>query len=286
MSNEHIDSEIADAADGTPFEFTGDWNSRLVATAVHAGTDLRPSLQPLAALPIDERFREEDPYTDRLAAGLPAVAVMHRSRFEVDLNRPRDGAVYRSPEDCWGLEVWSTGELPADEVDRSLEVYDEFYRELAQRLDALAASGPFVVYDVHSYNHRRDGADHDPQPRIENPEINVGTGSLDRARFAPVVDAFIESLRAAPGFGAPLDVRENVRFRGANVAAWVHEHYPGQGAVLAIEFKKTFMDEWTGELDEARTDRLAEALAATAGPVLAALATIAEADASASSANG
>ncbi|WP_235829163.1 hypothetical protein [Gulosibacter macacae] len=59
MSNEHIDSEIADAADGTPFEFTGDWNSRLVATAVHAGTDLRPSLQPLAALPVDERFREE-----------------------------------------------------------------------------------------------------------------------------------------------------------------------------------------------------------------------------------
>ena len=101
--------------------------------------------------------------------------------------------------------------------------------------------------------------------------MNLGTDSLDRARFAPLVDAFVESLRDAPGLAAPIDVRENVRFRGANVAAWVHERYPGTGCVLAIEFKKTFMDEWSGELDEAKADRLAEALAGTVAPVLAAL---------------
>ena len=28
------------------------------------------------------------------------------SRFEVDLNRPREKAVYIKPEDAWGLEVW------------------------------------------------------------------------------------------------------------------------------------------------------------------------------------
>ena len=71
--------------------------------------------------------------------------------------------------------------------------------------------------------------------------------------------------------GAPLDVRENVRFRGANVAAWAHERYPGRACVLALEFKKIFMDEWTGEADHARIDQLAAALAATIDPVLFAL---------------
>ena len=261
-------------SDRAPYSFAGDWSSRLVATAVHAGTDLRASLRPIAKLDDADRLREEDPFTDRLAAGLPALAVAHRSRFEVDLNRPRDTAVYRTPDDCWGLEMWTTGALADDEVDRSLEVYDAFYADLAERLDALAEQGSFVVYDVHSYNHRRDGADHDPQPQIENPDINLGTGSLDRVRFAPVVEAFMTAMREAPGFVAPIDVRENVRFRGANVAAWVHERYPGRGCVLAIEFKKTFMDEWTGEPDETRADRLAEALAGSVAPVLAALATI------------
>ena len=41
--------------------------------------------------------------------------------------------------------------------------------------------------------------------------------------------------------------------------------------MLAIEFKKTFMDEWTGEPDEARIGFLAEALARTMDPVLQAL---------------
>lgn len=263
-------------SDSPPFEFIGDWGSRLVATALHAGHELRASLRPLARLDDEARLREEDPFTDRIASGLPALAVARRSRFEVDLNRPRDAAVYRSPDDCWGLRAWRTGELPDDEVERSRELHDEFYAELAERLDALAAGGPFVCYDVHSYNHRRDGADEDPQPRIETPDVNLGTGSLDRVRFAPIVDAFASAMREAPGFAAPLDVRENVRFRGAHLAAWVHDRYPGVGCVLAIEFKKTFMDEWSGELDTARVDRLADALTGTVAPVLAALETVRE----------
>ena len=265
--------------DPAPFVFEGDWGSRLVGTAVHAGDELRASLRPLIELADDERFREEDPFTDRIAAGLPALAIARRSRFEVDINRPRDAAVYRRPDDCWGLEVWRGGELPAAEVERSLAIHDAFYAELGERLDALAAEGPFVLYDVHSYNHRRGGPDDEPERPAGNPQVNLGTGSLDRARFAPVVDAFSTALREAPVFAAPLDVRENVRFRGANVAAWVHERYPGTGCALAIEFKKTFMDEWTGELDPTRADRLATALAGTVEPVLAALRGIAEADA-------
>jgi N-formylglutamate deformylase len=119
-----------------------------------------------------------------------------------------------------------------------------------------------VVFDIHSYNHRRDGADAAAAPDEENPEVNVGTGSLD-ARFGPVVDTFMQSLRAADTSTGALDVRENIRFRGRQLAAWTHARYPGRGIVLALEFKKTFMDEWTGEVDRDRIDELARALAGT-----------------------
>lgn len=101
--------------------------------------------------------------------------------------------------------------------------------------------------------------------------MNVGTGSLDRARWAPVVDAFIDAMAAQRLDGRPLDVRENVRFKGANVAAWTHERYPGRGCAPAIEFKKIFMDEWTGEPERAQVEQLAAALAATVEPVTRAL---------------
>ena len=50
--------------------------------------------------------------------------------------------------------------------------------------------------------------------------------------------------------GRRLDVRENVAFQGkGEQTRFVHERYPGTGCAIALEFKKFFMDEWTGEPD-------------------------------------
>lgn len=267
MPRSSSDSPSHDSA----FEFLGDWSGQLVATAIHTGHDLRPAVAEAMVLDEQTRFREEDPFTDRIGERMPARVVMHRSRFEVDLNRPRKDAVYRTPEDCWDLEVWRDNPLDEKLVEGSLELYDEFYAQLAARLDEVAARGPFVLYDVHSYNHRRDGADFDPSPQEENPDVNVGTGSLDRELFGPVVDAFISALDEVDTSGGRIDVRENIRFKGANLARWTHERYPGVGCVLALEFKKTFMDEWTGEPEDAEISGLAAALEKTVAPVLEAL---------------
>ena len=247
----------------------GDGDLPLVATAIHAGHDLRPEVARLMALEEPVRLREEDPFTDRVAARAASHVVVDRSRFEVDLNRPRDEAVYLEPDDCWGLEVWTTTP-PPEVVEASLARYDRFYDELAVRLDALAARGPFVVFDVHSYNHRREGPTGPPAPATENPDVNVGTGSMDRGRWAPVVDAFIGGLDGVEVAGRSLDVRENVRFQGANLCRWVHERYPGTGCALALELKKTFMDEWSGVVDDDHLDSLASAVMATAPAVTAA----------------
>lgn len=255
--------------------FDGDWSGQLVGTAIHAGHDLRPEVAEAMILDEETRLREEDPHTDEIAKLTPARVVVNRSRFEVDLNRLREDAVYRTPEDCWDLEVWRENPLDDEIVERSREVYESFYEQLATHLDEVARRGPFVVYDVHSYNHRRDGADADPEPEDDNPEVNLGTGTVDRNIFQPVIDAFTETMKEQETDGGPIDVRENVKFEGRALAWWIHQRYAGRGVCLALEFKKTFMNEWTGEVDHTRLRQLQEALAATHAPVLAALAQIA-----------
>jgi N-formylglutamate deformylase len=229
----------------------------IVATAIHDGHELRPELQAATALDDATRLREEDPFTARIAAVVPTHLIARRSRFEVDLNRPRDHAVYRTPADAWGLDLWRT---PLDEamVARSLVEYDAFYTELERVL--RAQPGRFVVLDIHSYNHCRD---HQPADPAANPEVNVGTGTVDRARWGTVVERFCDALQTA----GSLDVRENVKFQGGEMSKWIHRTFPETGCCLAVEFKKTFMDEWTGQLDDAHLARLARAIASTL-PVL------------------
>ena len=243
----------------------------LVTTAIHAGHDLRPEVAAKIALDGPTRRREEDPFTDRVTAagGLPIV--VHRSRFEVDLNRPRHRCVYVTPEEAWGLELW--GEPLTDEqIERSRRLHDAFYVMLATILDDLAAAGPFVVLDLHSYNHRRDGAHEPPAPEADNPEVNIGTGTLDRDRWAHVVDRFMDDLSRQVVAGHQLDVRENVRFEGGYLSQWVHERYEDRGCALAVELKKVFMDEWTGAPDRQHLEELTEAVAASVPLLLGELA--------------
>jgi N-formylglutamate amidohydrolase len=241
-----------------PIVIVEEGDGPIVATAIHDGHVIRNECLVRHALDEAVRLREEDPYTAMIARACPTRLVATRSRFEVDLNRPRDKAVYTCPEDAWGLECWREAPSP-DLIAGSLAVYDEFYATLERVLrDRERRYGKFVVLDVHSYNHCRDGAGCAADP-AQNPEVNVGTGTVDRARWGALVDRFNRELAAA----GSLDVRENVKFKGGYMSKWIHERFPKTGVALALEFKKTFMDEWTGELDRARIAELAKAVAAT-----------------------
>jgi N-formylglutamate amidohydrolase len=236
----------------------------IVAVAIHDGHALRDEVAGLMALSDAERLREEDPFTGDWTTIADTRVVGLRSRFEVDLNRPRDKAVYRAPEDAWGLRVWQAE--PAQElVDRSLAEYDAFYANMRTLLaDVERRHGRFVILDLHSYNHRRGGSDGPPAEASENPQVNIGTGTMPRRRWARVVERFMADVRAfdVPGLGH-LDVRENVRFQGGYFPQWVHRTFPETGCALAIEFKKFFMDEWTGQPDQGLMDAIGEALRAT-----------------------
>ena len=113
----------------------------------------------------------------------------------MDLNRPREKAVYRTPADAWGLRVWRS-DPGEDLISASLAEYDAFYSYVHGVLtDVRKRHGIFVVFDLHSYNHRRDGPDASPADPAANPEVNIGTASMDRDRWAPVVGRFIADLR-------------------------------------------------------------------------------------------
>ena len=235
----------------------------VMVTAIHHGHELRDEVARLMTLDEESRLREEDPYTGTWTAIARNRLVVYRSRFEVDLNRPREKAVYRVPEDAWGLEVWKEPPAP-DLVARSLEEYDRFYARVHEVCSRMEKEfGRFVVLDLHSYNHRRQGPEASPADPDENPEVNVGTGTMDRERWARIVDRFILDLRAFDYLGRGLDVRENVKFRGGQLARYIHERFPESGCVLAVEFKKFFMDEWTGGADRSQLEALKEALRCT-----------------------
>ena len=229
----------------------------VAAAAIHDGHGLRAEVAALIALSDADRLREEDPFTGQAIVDVPTHIVAHRSRFEADLNRDAQTAVYRTPEQCWGLNLWRTppGE---DLVERSLEYHRRFYAAIAAVLDEIAADYPrFVLLDIHSYNHRRDGPEASPASAEGAPEINIGTFSMPRNDWAWLLDSLIQAMRAYDFGGRNLDVRENVAFQGrGELTRFVHERYPGVGCAIAVEFKKFYMDEWSGKPDAMALDHM------------------------------
>ena len=240
----------------------------LVAVALHDGSRVRPEVAQCLRLEEHERHREEDPFTGGWTPMAPTRVVAGRSRFEVDLNRPRERAVYRTPADAWGLDLWRSPP-PEELVARSLVVYDDFYAHLRLLVERLVARhGRVVVFDLHSYNHHRQGPAAPYDDPAANPEINLGTRSMPRRHWAPVVDRWLAEMSGQHSPGRSLDVRENVKFFGGHMAERLHGEFPESVCVLAIEVKKFFMDEWTGQLNQAEFDAVGLALRQAAAGVL------------------
>ena len=241
-----------------------------MATAIHNGHLTRNSIVDLFNLNDDERLREEDPFTANWVNISDNNIVVHHSRFETDVNRPREKAVYIKPEDAWGLNIWK--EEPQEEIILdSLSVFDGFYVEVKKYFDALFLQHEnIVVYDIHSYNHRRESRDKEADPE-KNPEINIGTKNMDLHKWQPLVNKLVNSFKSFDYDGRTLDVRENIKFKGGYFGQWLYEQYGKKICPISIEFKKFFMDEWTGEPFKKDIQLINELLQASTSPTLNAL---------------
>jgi len=224
--------------------------------AMHAGSAIRKSLQKALQVKEADRYREEDPKTDNFLKNFPIQIIARDSRFEYDLNRERYRAIYTTPETTWGLKIW---QRPLTEKEKSITLakYDEFHKLVDILVEYLVLKNDFgTVFDLHSYNYQRE--ERLPWYEDEKPDINIGTKSVNRQLFGDQVEEFISRLREITIQGRNISVAENEIFSGGHVARRLCKKYYNSLIVYAIEFKKIFMNEWTGEIYQPVLDELVD----------------------------
>lgn len=226
----------------------GDSSSPVLALAIHSGHQMPQALMRYTKISDADRFREEDPYTGQIAQHFPNHIIVESSRFAVDLNRKQDKCVYLKPEDAWGLDV-RLCELPDPLYQDLIRCYTDWYNTLVYQVERMLKVHPFlIVLDLHSYNHRRGGPDAEADPQSENPDIILGRSNMPDSYY-PLIEDLREHLDGKPLWDKTLDVRCDVKFTGGQLARFLHENFPDRLFCISIEFKKIFMNEWSGKLN-------------------------------------
>jgi len=192
-----------------------DSSDPVIAMAIHNGNKIPQALQPYMAISEEDRLREEDPFTGKIADHFSNSIVVESSRFAADLNRRRESAVYLEPKDAWGLTVRSS-DYPSTMTPLLLSSYDNWYNALSYQIERLLQIHPFLyILDLHSYNHRREGADAPPDPQSENPDIILGRSNMPEELY-PLVEILRQGLDGQVFMDSRLDCRVDVKFPGGN----------------------------------------------------------------------
>ncbi len=185
-----------------------------------------------------ERWYEEDPCTGQMISGLPITLIAHDSRFEYDLNRHPQAAIY---DTAWGKKLWKVP-LSQKQKDRALNKHENFYKvvlTLSVKLEELF--GSCVFYDLHSYNWKRWDR--------KVPVFNLGTSNVDQEKYSVAIKQWQEILD-----DMPLPIEEKV-------TCSINDVFQGNGyflkyvtsnslntLVLATEISKIYCDESSGKI--------------------------------------
>lgn len=246
MPNKTIEEILQKIDQKKPFEAESEYGSfyikieeytPFICTAIHNGHRLREDLSEICLLSEQERWYEEDPNTLDFISSFPIVMGGLDSRYEYDLNRPPDIAVY---ETAWGKDVWKRP-LTADEKNTSLAKHENFYRVLYHLIEILEKSfGAVLLFDIHSYNFKRIDR--------ETPLFNLGTENINIDEYAPYIQHWEQELNRIQFPGENSVVRQNDVFGGhGHLLKSVGEKF-NNTLVFATEIKKVYCNEETGEL--------------------------------------
>ncbi len=204
-----------------------------ICGAVHDGHQFRKELWDNCLHTDYDRWYEEDPATKYIVQNHPIVIAGCDSRFEYDLNRAPEAAIY---EDAWGKELWKKS-LKSDVKDRSLEKHHNFYQVVHALVSKIESKyGVAIVYDIHSYNWRRWDR--------EVPVINLGTKNIDSTRYASFADSWCATLS---GIKLPHNIQTtsgiNDTFQGNGYfLKYITQNFKNT-LVLATEFSKIYCHE-------------------------------------------
>jgi len=154
-----------------------------ICAAIHDGHQFRKELWDNCLHTEYDRWYEEDPETKNMIASHPIVIAGCDSRFEYDLNRAPEDAVFVT---AWGKQLWKTP-LPEAQKQKSLAKHEAFYKVVHTLVKTIETKHKVaIVYDMHSYNWQRWDR--------EVPTWNLGTSNVDNERFGPDIEAWRQSL--------------------------------------------------------------------------------------------
>lgn len=204
-----------------------------VCGAVHDGHQFRSSLWENCLHTEYERWFEEDPATKQMVQSFPIVIAGCDSRFEYDLNRAPESAIY---EDAWGKQLWKKP-LASEEKSLSLSKHTNFYKVVHALIQKLEEEfGVAVVYDMHSYNWKRWDR--------EVPTFNLGTANVDNTRFGDDVELWRKALSEIQlPHGIQSTSLVNDTFQGNGYFLKYITNNFNNTLVLATEVKKIYCDE-------------------------------------------
>ena len=205
-----------------------------VCGAVHDGHQFRKSLWENCLHSEYDRWYEEDPCTKEMVAGYPIVIAGCDSRFEYDLNRGPENAIY---EDAWGKQLWKKP-LSEEEKQESLNKHSNFYRLVNALIGKLEKDfGQVIVYDMHSYNWKRW--------EREVPVWNLGTSNIDNERFGEAVEDWSRSLgemKLPNGIASTSKINDTFQGNGYFLK-YITSNFKNT-LVLATEIAKVYCDEY------------------------------------------
>jgi len=202
--------------------------------AVHDGHQFRRELWQNCIHTEYERWFEEDPATKEMVQTHPIVIAGMDSRFEYDLNRAPDNAIY---EDAWGKQLWHNP-LSEEMKQKSLDKHESFYKVVHALIEKLEEKfGVCVVYDMHSYNWKRWDR--------EVPTFNLGTGNVDNDRFGDTIELWRKMLSE---INLPNEIAStskiNDTFQGNGYFLKFISQNFNNTLVLATEIAKVYCDEY------------------------------------------
>jgi hypothetical protein len=205
-----------------------------ICAAIHDGHQFRKELWDNCLHTEYDRWYEEDPETKNMIASHPIVIAGCDSRFEYDLNRAPEDAVFVT---AWGKQLWKRN-LPEAQKQKSLAKHEAFYKVVHTLVKTIETKHKVaIVYDMHSYNWQRWDR--------EVPTWNLGTSNVDNERFGPDIEAWRQSLSEMQ---LPNDIKST---------ALINDTFFGNGyflkyitnsfkntLVLATEIAKVYCDEY------------------------------------------
>lgn len=229
--------------------------------ALHSGSRIRPEISEALAVGQEDRKREEDPFTDQFVDSFPLQLIARDSRFEYDLNWEVEKSIYPAHEKKWGLQVWNRS-LSKEETERTCRKHREFHELLDVVIDFILERNRIaLLFDIHSFCYQRGSKI--AWWKDDKPEINLGTRYINRDHFSSQLDLFLEGVSAQEIDDHKVRVAENEIFPGGYLTRKYAASHNQQVLVLAIEYKKIFMDELTGELFPHKLEMLKQNLLLT-----------------------